>query len=160
MPKAFDQAGYASGVLNTILIGIICTWGLHILVRKSIDFESGTLRLIANRNCAGSVTIHSVQEATCSHSDVSDFDEDRPRRRSTDVALASTGRCVRHYHISASFETYRRVALLPHTLVSVRSSMDSLSFISWAFVVCTLCSSRGTSRSWSTFGTRCQSNII
>lgn len=32
MPKAFDQAGWFSGILNTILIGIICTWGLHILV--------------------------------------------------------------------------------------------------------------------------------
>lgn len=32
MPKAFHQAGYLSGLVNTILIGILCTYGLHILV--------------------------------------------------------------------------------------------------------------------------------
>lgn len=32
MPKAFHQAGYLSGLINTILIGILCTYGLHILV--------------------------------------------------------------------------------------------------------------------------------
>lgn len=32
MPKAFHQAGYLSGFINTILIGILCTYGLHILV--------------------------------------------------------------------------------------------------------------------------------
>lgn len=36
MPKAFHQAGYVSGVVNTILIGILCTWGLHILVSQII----------------------------------------------------------------------------------------------------------------------------
>lgn len=33
MPKAFRNAGYLSGLVNTILIGIVCTYGLHILVR-------------------------------------------------------------------------------------------------------------------------------
>lgn len=32
MPKAFHQAGYLSGIINTFLIGFICTYGLHILV--------------------------------------------------------------------------------------------------------------------------------
>lgn len=32
MPKAFHQSGYLSGFVNTILIGILCTYGLHILV--------------------------------------------------------------------------------------------------------------------------------
>lgn len=34
MPKAFGQAGYLSALINTILIGILCTYGLHILVRS------------------------------------------------------------------------------------------------------------------------------
>lgn len=38
MPKAFHQSGYLSGLVNTILIGILCTYGLHILV-SSITFN-------------------------------------------------------------------------------------------------------------------------
>ncbi|XP_031641119.1 proton-coupled amino acid transporter-like protein CG1139 [Contarinia nasturtii] len=34
MPKAFHQSGYLNGIVCTILIGILCTWGLHILVRS------------------------------------------------------------------------------------------------------------------------------
>lgn len=34
MPKAFHQAGYVSGFLNTLIIGVICTYGLHILVSR------------------------------------------------------------------------------------------------------------------------------
>lgn len=34
MPKAFHQSGWLSGLVNTILIGILCTYGLHILVRS------------------------------------------------------------------------------------------------------------------------------
>lgn len=37
MPKAFHQSGWLSGLVNTILIGILCTYGLHILVRQFIS---------------------------------------------------------------------------------------------------------------------------
>ncbi|EAA14396.4 AGAP009895-PA, partial [Anopheles gambiae str. PEST] len=33
MPQAFYNAGYISGVVNTILIGILCTYCLHVLVQ-------------------------------------------------------------------------------------------------------------------------------
>lgn len=33
MPQAFYFAGYASGIINTIIIGILCTYCLHILVQ-------------------------------------------------------------------------------------------------------------------------------
>lgn len=33
MPKGFHQAGYLNGIVCTFLIGFICTYGLHILVR-------------------------------------------------------------------------------------------------------------------------------
>lgn len=32
MPQAFYHAGYASGVISTIILGILCTYCLHILV--------------------------------------------------------------------------------------------------------------------------------
>lgn len=33
MPQAFYFAGYASGIINTVIIGILCTYCLHILVQ-------------------------------------------------------------------------------------------------------------------------------
>lgn len=33
MPEAFKNAGYASGLVNTVIIGALCTYCLHILVR-------------------------------------------------------------------------------------------------------------------------------
>lgn len=33
MPQAFYNAGYLSGFINTILIGILCTYCLHVLVQ-------------------------------------------------------------------------------------------------------------------------------
>lgn len=32
MPQAFYYAGYLSGIINTIIIGALCTYCLHILV--------------------------------------------------------------------------------------------------------------------------------
>lgn len=37
MPQAFYFAGYLSGIISTIVIGILCTYCLHILV---IVFEN------------------------------------------------------------------------------------------------------------------------
>ncbi|XP_055599202.1 proton-coupled amino acid transporter-like protein CG1139 isoform X2 [Uranotaenia lowii] len=33
MPQAFDNSGYVSGLINTVLIGILCTYCLHLLVQ-------------------------------------------------------------------------------------------------------------------------------
>lgn len=33
MPQAFYNAGYLNGFIATILIGMLCTYGVHILVR-------------------------------------------------------------------------------------------------------------------------------
>lgn len=32
MPQAFYHAGYASGIINTIILGVLCTYCLHTLV--------------------------------------------------------------------------------------------------------------------------------
>lgn len=32
MPQAFYHAGYLNGFIATILIGMLCTYGVHILV--------------------------------------------------------------------------------------------------------------------------------
>lgn len=33
MPQAFYNAGYLNGFISTVLIGMLCTYGVHILVR-------------------------------------------------------------------------------------------------------------------------------
>ena len=43
MPQAFHYAGYASGIINTIIIGILCTYCLHILVSLSDDCKTKAL---------------------------------------------------------------------------------------------------------------------
>lgn len=34
MPQAFSNAGYVSGFINTLLLGLLCTYCLHVLVSK------------------------------------------------------------------------------------------------------------------------------
>lgn len=34
MPQAFSYAGYASGLISIVVIGYICTYCLHVLIRS------------------------------------------------------------------------------------------------------------------------------
>lgn len=37
MPMAFSHSGYAIGVIATLLIGLFCTYSIHILIKSSYE---------------------------------------------------------------------------------------------------------------------------
>lgn len=113
MPKAFHQAGYMSGLINTILIGILCTYGLHILVssrkktkkkRKNGKNQNKYYQRECDWKCklkqfycefiSGTISIHSMQTSSCSAFDVSNIDESSTGRGTTSPSLACTIRRV------------------------------------------------------------------
>lgn len=81
MPQAFHRAGYLGGLVNTFLIGFICTYGLHIFVRMSHACLLPTS--MSSFNLSFSVVpiaVPSVQEISLSTAHLSIGNENGPRR--------------------------------------------------------------------------------
>lgn len=55
MPKAFSNAGYLLGTLGTLLIGIICMYCIHLLLRSQYE--------LCKRKRVGSLTYTATAEA-------------------------------------------------------------------------------------------------